>query len=118
MFDALLDIVKLHDLSKFENPEIIPYIYITWRHKCNNEGKKYKVPAGIDDTEATKHHVKNNPHHPEYWSDETNVINTVDRDAPLKLIDATKMPILAVCEMVADWSAMSEERGTNTPQEW
>ena len=33
------------------------------------------------------------------------------------MIDATKMPDLDVAEMVADWCAVSEERG-NHPKTW
>ena len=36
---------------------------------------------------------------------------------PEEMIDATKMPDLDIAEMVADWCAVSEERG-NTPKSW
>jgi len=47
-----------------------------------------------------------------------NLINKNDRDEPpAEMVDATKMPDLDLAEMVADFCAMSEEKG-NTPQSW
>lgn len=111
-----------HDKSKFEEPEHEPYLYITRKHKAKSEGEDYEVPDEWKDKcdEATFHHVKNNKHHPEYWDDSLteNPLNKEDRDKSDKLVDATKMPKEHVLEMVADWCAMSEELGTNTPKEW
>ena len=46
------------------------------------------------------------------------MINRQDRDKPpSEIIGATKMPILSVGEMCADWFAMSEEKKTN-PKTW
>jgi len=69
--------------------------------------------------EATTHHVTQNSHHPEAHSPTTdNLINKEDRDKPpSSIIDATTMPELDIAEMVADWCAMSEEKG-GTPREW
>lgn len=39
-------------------------------------------------------------------------------DKSLKVVDASRMPDIAIAEMVADWQAMSEELGTNTAREW
>jgi hypothetical protein len=62
--------------------------------------------------EATAHHIKNNSHHPEYWSDvTTNLVNPDARDETSQTIDATKMSELAIAEMIADWLAVSKERG-------
>lgn len=48
----------------------------------------------------------------------SDIINFKNRDGiPDKMVDATKMPDLYVCEMVADWLAMSEEKGTKA-QDW
>ena len=33
------------------------------------------------------------------------------------MVDATKMPDLDLAEMIADWLAVSEERGTD-PKDW
>ena len=117
-FDGLCDQAKNHDKSKFEDPEYYPYLYVTWSYKCRDLGKKFEYPEEIDKemNEATNHHVVNNKHHPEYWSGKkVGLINRKDRDkAPSEMVDATKMPILSLAEMVADWLSMSEEKGTST----
>ena len=47
------------------------------------------------------------------------IINKNNRDEPIEgvMIDSTKMPDLALAEMVADWCAMSEEKHTD-PIDW
>lgn len=110
-----------HDASKYDEPEYTPYIHITWKYKSKDDGEEYIPPEGMEDEmfNATQHHVLNNKHHPEYWCEnKENTINKEDRDKPNKLIDATNMSDGAIVEMVADWCAMSEELGKNTPQEW
>jgi len=116
-YDELIDIVRNHDASKFVEPEHTPYIHISWKYKCADKGVDYKIPDGIDDTSATLHHVKNNKHHPEYWSTQDDVINSENRDKPKEVIFAQDMPNIYVAEMVADWCAMSEERGGH-PKDW
>lgn len=108
-----------HDASKFCDPEYVPYILISWQYKCKSDGIEFNVSDYWKDlmNSATEHHVKQNSHHPEFYSNETNVINTENRDKPAKLIDATKMPLMNVAEMVADWCAVSKERHTN-PKDW
>jgi len=63
---------------------------------------------------ATYWHIKHNHHHPEYWDPTTTIeesLNFNDRNAPpKKMIDATKMPLTYVAQMVADWTAMDEEK--------
>lgn len=104
---------KKHDQSKFQAPELDPYILITAR---------YKYPAIIlSEVEkqqcllATYHHIKTNKHHPEYWDNSTKLdcLNTQDRDLPAKPVNAEKMPLTYVACMLADWLAMSEELGTS-----
>ena len=121
-FNNLTERVKVHDDSKFKFPELEPYVYITWSYKCKDDGVEFEIPDGMSDkmAEATTHHVLNNRHHPEFHSGEdSDIINTTDRDSPVrdKIIDATSMPDIDIAEMCADWCAVSEERG-NTPQEW
>jgi len=112
---------KVHDDSKYTDPELLPYVWLTWRYRCKDTGKTCTLPAGMEAkiTKATEHHILNSPHHPEYHQKKkTGLINKKDRDAiPDKMIDATAMTPLDLGEMVADWCAMSEERG-NTPEEW
>ena len=45
-------------------------------------------------------------------------INAKDRDKSDECVDASKMPDLAIVEMVADWQAMAEELKKNTAREW
>jgi len=121
-FGKLVERGKIHDDSKFEDPEIEPYIFISWQYKCKDDGIDWEPPEGMEEkmNNATEHHVLNNKHHPEFHAGEdSKVINKEDRDNPVrdKVIDATDMPELDVAEMCADWMAMSEEKG-NTPKSW
>ena len=108
--------IDVHDKSKFEPPELEPYLYITWKYKCERDNIPFSVPKNIEEMmhEATEHHVKNNPHHPEFWSTQKgSFINTNDRDKPSVLVDASKMDDEAIIEMVCDWKAVSEEKQSN-----
>ena len=100
-FDGLIEQAEEHDSSKYENPEYIPYIYLTWKYKCKSEGKEFTLPKILEDRIdiATEHHVRHNPHHPEHHG------------------DYNKMSLLDIGEMVADWCAMSKELGVD-PKEW
>lgn len=110
-----------HDQSKFTPIEFEPYVLLTWRYKCKDEGMELVFSDEIEDKirAATEHHVRSNDHHPEYWAPpRESMINPKDRDKPPEeIVDATHMSHLAIAELVADWCAMSEERG-NTPREW
>jgi hypothetical protein len=120
-----------HDASKFEEPERTPYVSITWRHKLEKEkdgfdsyrGKGYQRPGLLpnkEENDATLHHILNNDHHPEYWLEDKSKanINAQDRDKSDFCVDASRMPPIAIAEMVADWQAMAWELGTNTAREW
>jgi len=126
-FDELRGRMKTHDQSKFEEPELDPYIYTTWKYKCKDSGEDFNECNPPDDIEekmkqATLHHIFNNSHHPEYHlpkGEQTeDVLNAGDRDKPGDtLVNATAMPNIDIAEMVADWCGVSEERGTD-PNEW
>lgn len=123
-FEELRQRAIVHDDSKYKEPELSPYMFITWKYYCADTGLDFQQcnpPDNIDELmmEATHHHVTTNSHHPEYHSpDKTNLINRENRDKPpKKMVDATSMPRLDIAEMVADWSAMGEERG-NSAKEW
>jgi|GEM_PF-1015485 len=107
-----------HDASKYKEPERTPYVYVTWDYKCKDDKVDFDIPESIKDemNKATETHVKQNAHHPEYHSSkEVDLINREDRDKPPKeMIDATSMKDIDIIEMVADWVAMSQEKGTNT----
>jgi hypothetical protein len=120
-FGALMERGEDHDKSKYEDPEFEPYLYVSWQYKCKEDGVDWEPPEGMAErmSRATEHHVKSNRHHPEFHCDkEVELINREDRDKPPEeMIDATRMPELDIAEMVADWMAMSEEKGSN-PKDW
>ena len=114
----LLNEREIHDCGKFVAPEYIPYVHLTWRYKLVKLGQKYEVDKELEQQmqDATFYHVKDNAHHPEHWDYDVTPqhLNPKDRDAPSTLItDATSMPLTYVASMVADWLAVSEERGTD-----
>jgi hypothetical protein len=118
-FEGIVERGKSHDQSKFSSPEKDAYIWITWKHKCKDEGQKFECPSGMSQKmdEATMNHVRNNAHHPENHAPKFD-INSSDRDAPPDhIVDANKMGNIDIAEMVADWCAMSEEKG-NSPKQW
>lgn len=114
-YKELLEQVKDHDASKFEEPEMTPYIELTWLKKMDQEDDGDDQKAI---TKATLHHIKNNKHHPEYHNKEKANIDSTNRDDSIECIDANNMDDISVAEMVADWQAMSEELKTNTSREW
>ena len=118
---GLSDIVKKHDLSKFEEPEYYPYVFVSWVYKSRANGVEFNVSNEMKEKMliATTHHVLTNAHHPEFWSENRNPINPTDRDKPKELIDATTMPPVYLAEMVADWSSMAEEyQNEEGPYQW
>lgn len=122
-YHFLQERAEKHDQSKFEEPEITPYIYLTWQYKMKDDGKEFILPQEIKDSmnNATLFHVTHNSHHPEFHASNNKtmeILNRDDRDKPTETtVDATSMPDIDIAEMVADWCAMSEERG-NSPTLW
>lgn len=120
----LLDLERdEHDYHKWEEPELTPYIFITWNYLCRRKGFDFRIPDEMKELmhEATFHHIKLHKHHPEYWDDNVTIqsLNKDDRDRPTggALVDGTCMPLTYVAAMVADWLAMSEELGGH-PKDW
>jgi len=111
-FPKIIERGKAHDQSKLEDPELEPYIFVTWKHKCKDDDKKFDPPKDLSDrmNKATEHHITSNSHHPEFHCDKEDLEKSSGRDA-------TKMSDEDIAEMVADWCAMSEEKG-NTPKSW
>ena len=109
---------EVHDASKYVEPEYTPYLEVNWHYKCKKDGIVY--PLNNDAHKATFHHIKSNSHHPEYHDPKATLecLNSSNRDKPSTyMVNATTMPILDIGEMVADWLAVAEERGTD-PYEW
>jgi hypothetical protein len=121
-FEGLVERGEEHDASKYEEPEYTPYLFITWSYKCKDDGTDFDLPEEIsnDMNGATNHHVRNNLHHPEsHDKNAHDVINRKDRDKPPKYkTDASKMADIDIAEMIADWAAMSEEKGDPGPKGW
>lgn len=115
---ALKQRVKDHDVLKFGEEELVPYIWLSWMHKCKKDKVPFEYPEGIEQqvNAATKHHILNSRHHPEYWAGEA-PISPKDRDKALKPISAIKMDDVSIIEMVCDWKAMGLELG-NPAREW
>ena len=86
---------KIHDASKYEKEERVPYIWLTEFHRCRNNGIDFEYPDGMKSKteEASDHHVHTNSHHPEA------------HNSPNDMSDAD------IIEMVCDWTAMAEELG-------
>jgi hypothetical protein len=120
--EKLFKSVINHDKSKFESPEFGPYVLLNWSQKCKRENKEFNLSKEDNDDiiEATLHHIKNNAHHPEYWSEDKTKANlsSTNRDNSIECINAFNMPKEAIAEMLCDWAAMSFELKTNTIKEW
>jgi hypothetical protein len=119
-FKELSRTSAVHDKSKFLEPEFEPYIWLTWQYKCKDDKVECVLPVGMKDliNQATLHHIRNNPHHPEYWvKDFQNNLDPNNRDKAVAAVDATRMGDIALAEMVADWVAMGRERG-NPARQW
>ncbi len=117
-FSKLIGQVKKHDESKFEEPELIPYISLTWKktHKDSDNAKE----LSHKEEKAMLHHFKVNSHHPEYHLENKESINidSSNIDKLAKCVDVSFMPDIDIAEMIADWQAVSEELKTGTPREW
>lgn len=120
-FNGLISIANDHDASKFEDIERLPYIFITWKYYAADNGIPFEISDSMKNkmADATLHHILNNKHHPEYWSNKEDVkLNDKDRDKPSdKIVIAYTMPNIYIGEMLADWKAVGEERG-NTVRSW
>jgi hypothetical protein len=121
---GLVEQTSKHDDTKYKEPELIPYIYLTWKYKKQAEGGEYTPPSGMGERirAATEHHILSNKHHPEYWDDnyDSSMLNSKDRDSvPVAMVDGTKMDDISIAEQCADWCAMSIEKdGSNSAHGW
>lgn len=119
-FKGLYDRAQFHDASKYGEFERVPYIFISWDYHCKEgDGQAFPLSDSIkkEMDKASKHHIKMNRHHPEYYAEDAE-LNYRDRDEkPEKIIDATKMQDLDIAEMCADWLGMAEELGDNA-KDW
>jgi len=121
-FNGIIERGEEHDQSKYVEPEMAAYVLITWEYRCKDLGKECNISKKNRNemNEATLTHVQKNRHHPEFHCPvkKDNMINRDNRDAvPSKIIEVEDMQDLDIGEMIADWCAMSEEKG-NSPHEW
>jgi hypothetical protein len=93
--EELIERARIHDASKFEPEERIPYVWLTEYHRCRRTGQPFAYPEGMEERvqQAIRHHVRSNRHHPEFHAD-PNDMSEVD-----------------LIEMVCDWTAMAQEFG-------
>jgi hypothetical protein len=98
-----------HDYSKFQEPELTPYIVLTQYYALKQKGIELKTDDSIRDRirNAVFHHLKNNSHHPEYWDNNIQPLTKGERSK--QVVNATTMPVIDLAEMVCDWKAMSQE---------
>jgi hypothetical protein len=90
--------ISLHDMSKYSDIEFQPYRlkwYPTVDESLALEDKTIFDQMREEYEAACKHHIKNNPHHPQYWVDEDGNI----RDMELKYI----------IEMMCDWLSFGKD---------
>ena len=113
LFDhtVLDDAINQHDDSKFEVPELCPYVLMTWAFNVDKSILRDKDKEYI--TFATYHHYKNNKHHPEFWAGNYTLYRMLyTKDKP-EVITAYNMPVVYLLEMCCDWGAMSLELDGN-----
>lgn len=66
---------------------------------------------------VTLSHIKNAPHHPEYWTNTDLTGFTRSNCCPNGPIDATQMPQECLEEMICDWMSVGTEMGNNI-EDW
>ena len=86
-----------HDKSKFSSRELPGYVWVNEFHRHKRLGLPYSEPSGVKRMRqnAMGLHIGCNRHHPESHQ------------------DPNKMRLLDLAEMVADWTAMSQELKQN-----
>jgi hypothetical protein len=100
--DQLDELAEQHDLSKFNEPERIAYLWITWKYHCNNKGTAFNYLPEIEEvvTKGWLHHIQNNSHHPEAHE------------------SLDLMSDIHIVEMVCDWTAIAQENNNNSCLTW
>lgn len=117
----------VHDLSKYGPDEAI-YYCTRWHNKDGEEGLSDAARKEFND--AVIHHIKNNPHHLTYWSDDyelfpqalddkgflSKVRDVADDEYSLK--HAKKIPLNYFMEMICDWIASGIIHCENEGKKW
>lgn len=89
---GLLAVADKHDDSKYHEPELLPYIRLTWWYK-EHTGTGERPPKDLLG-DVWQHHLEVNDHHPEFWPE------------PAAMTD------IALAHMVCDLAAMAAELKT------
>ena len=113
-FPGLIQQVKNHDNTKYEEPELTPNVWLTQHHYCKDNDMPFEYPEGMEEkvNKVTLHHIQNSAHHGEYHDPDKDKIKLgANRDELKKICDSTTMPDDDIAEMVCDWAAMSQELG-------
>ena len=80
--DELRHQIEIHDNSKYEDAELVPYANYFFGEQTEAVTKEFR--------EAVNLHKSRNPHHPEYWQQR-----------------GETMPLNFIIEMLCDWWAFS-----------
>lgn len=91
--DKILEKYENHDQTKYSLDEYEGYVLTTEKYRPGSDFKPTAEQQQLMD-EAWEHHKTHNRHHPEFFGD--------------NLADMEKEDL---AEMVADWAAMSQEKG-------
>lgn len=101
LLDRMPSIIKMHDFSKYEDEEFIPYCAKFYGHHKDYDHDAFN--------RAWMHHQNVNPHHWQYW------ILVNDCDEPQ--VQPMDMPLEYVLEMLCDWCSAGKYYG-NTAYKW
>ena len=96
--------IDLARVAKHDADKLIPKNLERQALRFTNSGT-ISPEAEKEINDVIREHVKTNPHHSEYWGGP-------GVDHLSKGVDCTKEPDTYLYEMVADWMATAEERGT------
>lgn len=93
--DELIERARVHDASKDDPEERMPYVWLTEFHRCRRAGEPFTYPEGVEKQvrSAVRHHLTHNRHHAEFHANPN---------------DMTDVDLI---EMVCDWTAMAQEFG-------
>jgi len=111
-FKGLKNVAAVHDKSKKEDPEKDPYVLLSWKHHRPEHKFNLTQIKAMQDT--TFHHIRNNPHHPEYFVKRKFLSLRGENE---KNLDVSKMRFVNLGEMLADWTSMSAELSTDS-RDW
>ena len=96
----LMQLAIMHDASKWSEQEYGAFVGARDSLRGSKDGQDAEYEKHYR-SNAIQHHVKHNPHHPEYW-DEL----------------GEPMPLVHVISMFFDWEARSTQKGADMDAFW